>query len=587
MRYSFGVMALLVSGLINAQPFDWKPPYMDMSTVGGQLEKEFSQLLRDCKIAIPLRKTTIGNWSGESQKDPLSSIPLGLQRDALPLDLKILTPQPDSVGRLFLYLYKESDTRGSFRLDPQRLLPGSYLQNAAEMLVQGGVETIYTQTCSSVIGAAANASTNWSIPIASASAALASDYGNDKKTVFALVRGDLRSPLASLLALPNPYQKLYGSLLFWIWYGNNPAEANGSYFYLTDLNAVSLFDTYSEKGKLDGSISLKASVSFPVVGADSHIKLQSSTASSLEIKRSATYLPSPLSGATWGRFKEAPTISSIVNLAANASAQVETPSHIIAADVEHTHTQYLAGIPKELCVAALWETDYLSANSIGVLTVKGANSTLDTNFVPTLPGCTFEMSFLPHTALAGSQTPINVTLRYRLKLKSSINSISLLIPAGQVDLSTASLLTLRRQSTSGRWRAERKAVDGSNTAFDHDLIWEIKYLVLEDPNDLIRKTDPDATAIKLQCPANLNPSVTPSARYDPQTKLVTVEIRTNVYSVEGRDMDPAAASLRCTIGGTLDFTMAKPGNGGRIRVIQKPVGDGIILFYPDKLLAAR
>src|SRR5258708_10495707 len=158
--FAFFVVAVCSGQLALGQ--DWHKPYEEekedkKSTLGSQLETEFKTLLSSCNVIVPLRKTTRNFLTGgaEKQGEKISAIHHSLQGNALSLNAKLLGSVQHSIGRLFFYVYKEQDTNEVPKLELQRLISyGDYTQAPDRLIIPGGAQTIYTQSCSSIISAA-------------------------------------------------------------------------------------------------------------------------------------------------------------------------------------------------------------------------------------------------------------------------------------------------------------------------------------------------------------------------------------------------------------------------------------------------
>lgn len=561
---------------VEAQKFDWHVPYVTPGTVGEQLELEFANLLNSCKISAPLRLIK-PQWAWNKLGDPISSIPISLQGGTLPLDKKVLSRQEDSTGRLFLYLYTGAERKKISTLNPQQLIPGNYLQDPAELLVQGGVDAIYKQTCSSIISAAANSSAGWSVPIATASLALSSDYRNEARTILAVVRGDLRSPIASLMDAPNLGGQLFSSLLFWQWYANNMDASGIPHYYLTNLNAVSLYQFNSVSGRSDGQVAVKAGLTTPTATVSTNFTSMLKSDNSLEFVKNITYIVTPSEAQPyWGSFRQAPTPQEIVGLAAKLSAKKTASNTTISAGVENLHAQSITGIPVELCQRDLWDTDYPKSgevNSQGTLLVARADPGVDQANGQHLPTCTFTMSFQPNSDIVK-----NVTLKYHLRLNRPVGTTYVLIPTDQLDLATSTSPTLVKLFLDNRFQiAEQTPVPGT-AEVDYGIHWKIEYQLIEEESDSIKPINPGTSTIALHCPQNVTPSVTSDAQYNSTTKRVSLDIHSWVYPYDGRDIKTNGPAYQCTISGTLDFVMQQPASAVRIK--KRPIGDNVVLFYP-------
>lgn len=569
----FSSIILLISLRAHAQ--DWAEPYVAPSTLGAALESRFGLLLSNCGVQIPMKKNVGGFLGKPKLTDPLSSIPNTLQKN-LALSTPVTNPIAHSAGQLFAYVYTPPETLGSPVLDSTRLIAGrNYTQDPVEMLPDGGSSIIYSSSCSSVINAAANASTGWTVPLASAKAALASDYGASTKSQVALTQGEFHSPLAILLGSPAPSDKLFASFLIWLWYTNHPTDVGKPLLYLTSFRGVALYSLSSNQTKLDGSISLSGSVSSPFASVSTSFADTISQQTSTTVTDNYSYVFAPQHPTDqWGLFAPLPTSTDLAGSATLVSAQKTSTTSILAKGIPHVHTQMIIGIPNEFCSADQWTTDY-AANQ-GKLTITGAATGIDATSANKLPTCTFTLAFLPADTLF-TGIPQVIALSFSMKLKSTISGNSLAISASPLALSPSNSPDLHLSNYTPRWQVESQSPVPGTPDFDNHLLWQASYQVV-DSGDPISNANPSAS-VTMSCPGNISPIMNATTAYDDNSKVVTVSLRTIAYAATTNvDAKNFANFVNCTISGSLGFVMANPADGSR--QVPKPIGDSITLQFP-------
>ncbi len=556
----------VIASLANAG--SWAPPYTGSDTVGGILEDRFSELLKQCNIRVPLRKT-VQHWYGESFSEPLSAIPASLQGGALPLSSQLLQVKELSAARLFAYLYRDAEQIASFAEDNSRnLAEAEFANEAAEFLIKGGFDVAYKQTCGSVVSAAANSSSEWSMPGASMSAALQSDFNSKNQNVFVLTSGLLHSPLASLIESDDPYKKLRGNLVIWQWYA---LGGDGKVSYLRDLQGVVLYEYSATNNKINGAVKLKGGGGVPGIAASGSIDDSLSSEWSYQIAQSRTILLKPEQKNTaWGTFKPAPSVDDIVTASRQARGKARNVKNIISPGVENVHTQFFPGLESK-CNANIWFAKYQLTSDItnGSLDIKNANIVKADGGQP--GGCEFQISFVPRSGITLA------SLNFNLQYLTPASGKNIELPAGQVDL-VASRAPHISRLTDDQWWRQLPSVVNPDDSRDATIEWTIKYNVEDDAADKTSGKTPTIDSITLACPGDLRPFLIKDVQYKVGMQQMTLTLKTKIASTSNRDVEGKYTPVQCSLVGTADFEMqSQPGSP---RVQKQPIGKGVVLFYP-------
>jgi hypothetical protein len=565
-HWIFFTYAASIAPIVHADT--WHPPYADNGTVGSVLEDRFNELLKQCKIGYPLRKTVL-TWHGEVLSDPISSIPAALQGGALPLTAEFLQVKTLSAARLFAYLYKDTEQKASFTENgSQNLSEADFAGDAAEFLIKGGIDVVYKQTCGSVLSAAANASSEWSVPAAAMSAALQSDFNNKNRNVFLLTYGSLHSPLANLIESGDPYKKLNGNLMIWEWYARGGAD---SVSYLRELPAVVLYEYSATDNTTGGTVNLKGRAGITSIGISGKIDASFSNDLSYTLSQNRTILLKPKTNdAPWGDFKTAPTIDAIVTASGAARGRATTVTSIISPGIEYVHTQTFPGAQNK-CDSRLWDIKYPLAGDVskGMMAIKSTHVTNDRDGQP--DGCAFEIGFTPFANVTSAS--LNFNLRYLYPASGKFIEL----PAARLDLSASAAPYLTR-TTDNRWWTKGASVILPNDTTDTSVQWVIKYTVDEDDADQTDGKNPKIGSVALECPGDLKPFINKSVKYDTTTTELTLTLNATIQSRDNLDIDGKVTPIQCSLIGTADFSMRTP--AGAHRVQKQPLGQGIVLFYP-------
>ena len=573
---------LLIAGLTTLAPCtaqNWTAPYSDKNTLGGSLETRFSQLLQNCNISVPLRKAVISGGK-EQIKDPLSAIPNSLQTN-LYVANTITTPIVRSPGQVFAYVYRQADKTRIPDYDLGRMVTGvNFVQDPVEMLPKGGTELIYTNSCSSILSAAASANVGWSIPVASAKAALNSDYGNTQKTYIAVTQGEFESPLQKLLKDTNPSERLFGSFLLWQWYGLHGGEETQADFYLAHFNGVALYSLSTNQTKLDGSISLSGGITSPIASVAASLQGSLGLASSLTVTNNYTYVFAPAAGQEWGGFLPFPIPDQLAATANSVSATNSATTSILIKGVQHQHTQSLSGVPNEFCNKDLWTTDYNKPD--GKLSVVDQSPGTDESDPRKIPTCALKLGFDADDSVFANSSI--VSLSYKLKLKQQIAGKEFAIPAGSLLLSPTSSPDLRLLSLTPRYKVTQTPA-GSSSEFDYKFEWALDYQA-DDSSDAVKPDGKIQTALRMSCQPNKTPNIVASTTWDNVNKIAHVVIDSMAYAgLDDVDVGATGKALTCSITGTLGFPMASPADGSRIA--RKVIGDSVTLLYPGPKAPAQ
>jgi hypothetical protein len=537
----------------------------DKGKLRSYLETDFQKIAAACKVS-PLVTARVDKDKLKAG-DQISVVPVTLQKDIVNFDRPIAAYFDRSPATLFSLVFLDTERRvnGSFPFfDPARILPADYAQDPVTMLPSGGSSVFYNYTCSSIINAAINLKTGITFPVATLSSAIQDQYGTDKQSVISLVEGHFKSPLNDFFGIgADAVHRNFGTLLLWEWYLANPSRTNGTAYWLSTFDGVSLYRSSVAKRSNSGSASFSATANYAVLSTEAALKASLGTSESFRVEEYRTYpYTDPAPSSEWGHFEQIAKIMDIVQMFAGMRTTEEQFNGII---VQGSKTPYLIsqdldGVPASLCKPGAWAAR--DTNSTHLYDIFMSNVT---PFGST--GCRFTVSFSPRPAFFSTSAP---PLEYANVFVPPVGSglPELVIPATPMNLNTTvspdiHLMTYDRVASS----TKSKNAAGNDV---NVMSWKVK-LQVNDKDDLVDAGAPiDTTggvnpnsAVTVKC-ANYNPGFDlPSATYQATgPRVVELTLSRSIGSYDPEDVN--GSLIDCNIGGTLGFTMASPAGGSRV-----------------------
>jgi len=452
MRYALafrvnGLLLLILLALVSTSSAcaqDWHVPYNasssgftpDSASVGYQLEPTFTQLLQQCNQGDFLKLSKKGGcFLGLFCKDipePKSSIPLKLQNHpGLDLSQHVVGTFPESVGRMFSYLFSASDyagaPSGSVTFDESRML--KFDQNSSDntfnklrdpqsLIADPDNTFVYTSSCDSILSAAASVSSGITLPIATIKGSLSGSYDTSNKYTMQMVRAaSFLSPLQDML--DDDDWGGYVNLLFWDLYSRPSNRAAGmsqaNNYYLSQAAAIALSQSARSSTDASANVALGATVVSPYANFDSSFKTQLSSSNSATFSGAQTML---LNGFDKIRFfKQAPTPKTIKNEMANIDLEM-VPHPSILLPGHNLIQMTMPGVPTSMCRRDSW-TASLAGPSITTAAVAISSVAVQNPTVTSVPpACNFTLDLAIPSPVPGGvpsfQSNVNIALKQQL-----------------------------------------------------------------------------------------------------------------------------------------------------------------------------
>jgi len=549
------ILVLFLSSDYGVAQQDWHEPYKDDGTLGGELEKNFRRMLFGCGVG-----SLIGtrSWLRGGDKE-LSSIPMALQNGALPLGEPVRKPVDAALGRVMAYVYTEAETTNSSAiLDDSLAIRGTdYVQDPVTMLISGGSNVFYAHTCSSVVSAAANAKAGWSIPAAQISAALSSEYGQDKSSSLVLVQGQFKSPIASALDSLESVNHMSVAFYIWNWYRTHSARASSKNYVVDQLHGVELYHLTKDKKQFDGAVQVSGGANAIFASVEASVKASISTDMTARIESYGMFALADAKG-PWATFRVLPSLEDILGILESKSAVVEPYEQTVGSGTIHKHNQTVMGLPLDACNKDLWDIFDQSRPQAGQLTLDSAS------YDSVSKKCTFAVNF----AAASTYLPSSIPLTYQLMSKAEVIGKRIIIATGPVQLASSTSPDLHAASSD--WMYQNTNI-GEGEHINHDLSWTLSMRVF-DSADPVKSVD--VSDLQLQCGKVLIPGInvdgtlTSPAWKNYKDLTLTIKRRVSWWEAFDVSNDPANVD-RCVLTGDMKFTMATPLSP--LRIVSKPV----------------
>jgi hypothetical protein len=526
-------------------------------SVNDYLEVKFKDVLQQCNVKS-LTTIVKGSW-GREKEVPVSNIPLDLQGSVLPLQNKINSVYNESLGRTMAAIILPAKTGPDRITNDSELLYADLLQSPEAMLPQGIGSVIHRESCSSMIAAAASASSGIDLPLATIKGGLQGQFSSNRESTFALVEGTFRSPFAKMYSSPSSSQQLYARLLLWDWLRTHQAALSDldHYRYVDKLEGIAVYEFAEVKSSSGGSFNLNGSVSAPYVSVESSIKAALSSSDDTKITSWATFVYDESENP---HLVGLPNTKAIVSwVASNARTSTVYQGQTVLPGVPLTHYQTSSGIPAPLCQDGIWRPKVTGTVAGSLVTLQ---PTLDTQSPDAngMPTCRIPVQFTYSPSVSDSGS---VSLAYSLE--------SLIVAPGPVTFNTDDSPYLSLGSLSPDFH-KTEIVTASETEEEFD--WTVPISVRDTTGSLQRFSNL-ANNLSLTCPSSGSPFIEVASSFDTNGNL-SLGIKNLSHPSESLDL---TSKENCTLSGTVTFTM---GTGAAARQVQKQIPQNVILQRPSK-----
>jgi hypothetical protein len=559
-------------------PFDykvWNNQYTEKTTLGGYLERFYTEVLDDCKLA-PLSLLKKGK---DSPTKPISSIPLYIQRN-LPLNKQIWAQDDRTLAATLAFIFPKENKQSpeGFDFNSERLLFSEELNADPGDLIQlWKSRLIASHNCSGIVSAAGNLKGEYSLPMASFQAALNAEYSNKKQLLLSLARGEFTSPFANLLfpttdtTVVSP-ERLSALMTLWNWYLNQFTkgvdESKFDNYIIKKFNGVAVFELTEQRSEEGGKLSASASASVPIFfSANAKAGVEFKGQNLFEIRTFSTAAYRKDDNKADVEMAIVPKPKDITD-AVSKSFRGTLPDNyqvMINPDAPAFTTQVVKGIPDRLCNKDYWDVEP-SKNVKGTLTLDGARSLNET---PKMVGvCSFTVKYVP-TPNDFKESQVVVDFNFTTKPATSLGELSLKIPASTVTYNTSRSPELYPLEETPYASAE--AV-GNNKV----LSWEVSIIIADDrglvdwsrdislPNSLYISCDKEK-------PVNLDPKI---ERLKAEHKI---KISFSKKLSSNLDFDQPST---CDLVGTLGFARLNPQPGESAIILRKLDQFDVKVKYP-------
>ncbi len=571
-RFPYVVLTLC---LISLEPMramagsevQWNSPYVG-DTLGGQLENEYSKILKECNInSLEYEKKS---WFSSDIR--MSSIP-GILQTHLNLTQKVWAQNNESIARLFSFVYPSSDIT-DFQFDQKWLaFKGNYTADPSRMLPEGRSSTIYIHNCTSIVSAASTASMSYNLPVISIKSALNAEYSGSQKTSVALISGKFISPYGQLNGSAN--DSLFGLISLWDWYVNNPEAINANLYRITSFDGVALFEILEKKRNESGAVKLSGNASL-FASIDSTIQSIFTDESRTEVKQYTTYANKDDNGVPEITFEKIPTPSAISNAVGKYSLDlIDGYVQLLQTGIPSVHKQKIAGIPGALCNTSYWKVvPEKQTDNIRLISAMLSQE-------PKIPGfqeCEIAVEFTPDSTAIGNVG--QYLLKYSLVSNNDIKQIPLKIMARPVPFITTRSPVLQERGYKNSYELS----DLGNG--DSRMNWSVDVSVIDGDNIIDWDTPADLNDIKISC-AKREITAIDSEKMQLTHSDRKGNISISYYANSSYNLDVHQTNTKpelCRLSGNVRFARR---NGGSRSFIDRTLPLSINILFPQTMPVAQ
>jgi hypothetical protein len=430
------------------------------------------------------------------------------------------------------------------------------------MIAEGDPRLVYTNSCGTVVDAAARLGINVN-PVARAAFDAMRRMQTDVS--IAVTEGPFISPIASLLDNPGT-GGFYGRLLIWDWYSRNLGALTTGGSYRSYVNGIVISRLFTDeleqslKASAEGNSGPLAFVSLNANAKASIIQNQGSRAERYGIWE---YVRPRNAADVNAYLKALPTATVVAQEMVNRmDADLIRNNDDLVQSLPYRHSFRVDGFHPDYCTAAQgqWRIGGPHANSLSMTARRepaGDN-------VPWIR-CVFEVTFNPSESVFQEPHPQDFTLAYTLinTIGNGANAYQLALPFEvPLHLVDNPVLTLTRPA--GHWSAITP-----NEASSQGVTWTGYEVLVADSRNRVDwvNFNPGEFRAQLTCPRISDASITEdiplallgAPRRDANTGIVTFEMRA---AFPAGATPNAATARQCTLSGTTEFVLQ---NGVRVR----------------------
>lgn len=589
---SFMVPVVGASGQSSAPqiPFTPSTDAAGHSQLAGVLENDFTSMLQTClpgqtgNAHLMLEKK---GAFGSTSTAPSTAIPMDIQR-GISINSYIKGPVGQSLGSLFTYLYSDADKAADADVtsDPNRVISISVGDKDAALLNPKYNGTTYGQTCGSSVSGKISVSGGYSVPIADVKASLDADASTSTSWSMDIIDGTFESPIPSMFSVYDSSIALYPRLVLWKWYFDHkgdPAAFNSPNWLLQRMRGTSVYKVYGNKQNFSVQAGASTSVGLPFLSASGSIAASANDGvnTTINLFQVMTYV-SPATNKGDRAWYQVPSPASLaVDGDKFTTTLKEGPQNsIVASGSLHVEHQIALGVPRSVCVPALWSI----VDSSGTVIANPAITNVSPD--PTVPAsvdavpCSFETSY----TVPGVVPPAGIALKYKLSMSiDATHAFS--INAAPVTLVTADGPNLSLGVFSPMF--QHTGIGGGGSS---QLSWSVILQIGETPSAQIAPAvpgqNPTVSNLTLQCP-NQQPLLLSATNVNIAVVAGTKQLQftaTGVVQDNAFNLGATAGLVTCNLNGSAGFTLTAGPVGPVSRTLS--AGQGIPVLFPPVAVPA-
>lgn len=540
------VLALATANTVSAKPRKPEARAIEngVEPMGGWIETELQDMVQLCTGDVLKLKS--GDFFGGSDK--VSAIPqliyteLGL---AAKPAVRVLDGQ--SVSRRFGAV--RTGATPAAATETSSISAWDYTNTDDRVTAPGMNSVVYNNTCASVLNAAVEANAGYSVPVASAQAALKADYEGSNSYALSLVSGTFESPILRSFrgAAPAVGERLYSpleaALSIWSWYRQNPSKASSTNWLLRDFRGAALYKWGGLKQKTRFTGSVSGNVTVPGFSMKSSVTGTAGNTIAIDAESFKVAL-SESPGAQ--NYDPLPPISDVITKAAQFASFVisEGSSDTYLFDTRpKRYFQRAKGISRQFCQPGVWQSD---RPTVFLKSVSASTDNLG------IPECTFEIEYTPTDATA------NKTLDHSFQQSFTVSGTTYVLKLTPAPIQLSARLEPFLTFTSGQ-QIPQVAPGPVGPVQTSTLTWDFHYL-LTDSGLIDSPGDIDLTQVQLKCPTGVEVTAQPvfSSAIQPGPVAASKMIRIGAnafYQGELSSLSGASDTVECSLTGIVRFTL--------------------------------